>query len=440
MTKEIEALREYLSTFLEGHPSIDEVKPKREGSRKVHLSVYRTKSGSPVGIEFDKDTLQNIWLRKSDTSPSSWPDIKVTAKNWDGAGWKSEDGKGANHNLKHYDDFPGHDLVRFGVKNKQQAHAVLDHLFSNGRTKRYLIKVNGDLRCPQNISRPNSSADWEGGEILIEARSPVLARVGGHLEAPNISEGDELWIWTHEDEQFGGGLGLTAKAIAGKQKPADGDTALELRNVTLLPRPFGFRDLGVGPTGSRLIDYIRTYRHRLVYLIEDDDYEDFERVVDDHSRELSDAVRYSYSEGWEREIHNHKKDLLQGLKERKLSTQKARPGQAQFREALMRRYKGRCVVSKCSIPEAIEAAHVMPHTGDPKWDHPDNGLLLRRDLHSLFDAMLWSIDPKSNKLRISDRLRTTTYRKLDGRNIEHSVSPALLEVHFRQFKKGGEDG
>lgn len=78
----------------------------------------------------------------------------------------------------------------------------------------------------------------------------------------------------------------------------------------------------------------------------------------------------------------------------------------------------------------------MPHTGDTKLDHPDNGMLLRRDLHSLFDALLWSINPKNNRMRVADRLKTTTYGKLDGREVDHQVAPALLEVHFRQFKKG----
>lgn len=302
---------------------------------------------------------------------------------------------------------------------------------------RYFLKVNGELHCPKGICRPVASSDWEGGEVLIPERGPIYAVDGSRPSAPEIHQGDELWIWTHEGEDFGRGWGLTAKAIAGPQRQLDDFIAIVLRNVQRLPRPFGLRDLGEGETGSRLLNHARAHRHLQAYLIEDDDYADFRKVVDAKSRELPEEVRQSHAEGWEHEVLNHRDDLLEGLQGRKTSMQKARTGQAQFRDALMKRYKGRCVISKCAIPEALEAAHVMPHTGDPKWDHPDNGMLLRRDLHSLFDALLLSIDPKTSRVRVAERLKTTTYGKLDGREIDHLVAPALLEVHFRQFRKGG---
>lgn len=303
--------------------------------------------------------------------------------------------------------------------------------------RRYFLKVNGELHCPSGICRPSASSDWEGGEVLIPESGPIYAVEGSRPSAPDIQQGDELWIWTHEDDQFGRGWGLTAKATAGSQRKRAGFIAITLQNVERLPRPFGLRDLGDGETGSRLLNHARAHRHHQAYLIEDDDYADFRMVVDAKSYELPEEVRQSYAEGWEREVLTHKDDLLAGLQDRKTSTGKARPGQAKFRDALMKRYKGRCVISRCAIPEALEAAHVMPHNRDPKWDHPDNGMLLRRDLHSLFDALLWSIDPKSNRMRVAERLKATTYGKLDGREIDHQVAPALLEVHFRQFKKGG---
>lgn len=306
---------------------------------------------------------------------------------------------------------------------------------------RYLLKVNGELHCPNNICRPNLAAEWDGGEVLTPLDGPALARKGPRQKAEKIAEGDEVWIWTHEDDKFGRGWGLTAKAIAGAQVKKDDGLAITLHKVERLPRPFGLRNLppssDIGSTGSRLLDHIRDDRWFNAYLIEDDDYSDFIAVVEKMSAELPHETRISRSEGWEREILNHKDDLLKGLHDRKTTVQKARPGQAQFRDALMERYKGRCVISKCAIPEALEAAHVMPHTGDPKWDHPDNGMMLRRDLHALFDAMLWSIDPTNNRVQVAENLKTTSYRKLDGRAVDARVAPELLEVHFRQFKKGG---
>ncbi len=436
MTKEIEDLREYLRTYLGSHSSVDKVAPKSGNSEEVHLTVYRTRNGKPIGVEFDKDTLQNIWVRAADAMAVASPDVKVTKKNWNGIEWKSADGQGANSNLGGYDDFIGHDLVRFGVKSRNAAHEILDRMFQDRTTRRYFLKVNGELHCPKGICRPSNSSDWDGGEVLIPESGPIHAVGGSRPSAPEIQEGDELWIWTHEDDEFGRGWGLTAKATAGPQRRQDDFIWITLWDVERLPRPFGLRDLGDGETGSRLLNHARAHRHHQAYLIEDDDYADFRKVVDAKSQELPEEVRQSYAQGWERLVLTHKDDLLAGLQDRKTSTQKARPGQAQFRDALMTRHKGCCVITKCAIPEALEAAHVMPHTGDPKWDHPDNGMLLRRDLHSLFDALLWSIDPRNNRMHVAERLKATTYGKLDGREVDHQVAPTLLEVHFRQFKKG----
>jgi hypothetical protein len=305
---------------------------------------------------------------------------------------------------------------------------------------RYLLKVNGEVHCPNGICRPSASADWEGGEILMPLAGPALARKGARQTALAVQDGDEIWIWTHEDDKFGRGWGLTAKAIAGAQLKKSDGIAITLRNVERLPRPFGLRNLlprsALGVTGSRLLDHINDDRWFNAYLIEDEDYPDFAAVVAKMSNQLPHDVRVGHAKGWELEVLNHKDDLIAGLADRKTTTQKARPGQAKFRDALMKQYNGRCAVSKCAVPETLEAAHVMPHTGNPKWDHPDNGMMLRRDLHSLFDAMLWSIDPKSNRIRIAESLKTSSYRKLQGREIVHQVAQELLEVHFRQFNKG----
>jgi hypothetical protein len=253
VTKEIDDLREYLRNYLGGHSSVDKVTPKSGNSDEVHLAVYRTRNGKPIGVEFDKETLQNIWVRAADTITVASPDVKVTKKNWNGIEWKSADDKGANSNLGGYEDFVGHDLVRFGVKSKNAAHEILDQLFEGRTTRRYFLKVNGELHCPKSICRPAASSDWDGGEVLIPDSGPIYAVEGSRPNAPEIQQGDELWIWTHEDDEFGRGWGLTAKATAGPQRKQDDFIAITLRDVERLPRPFGLRDLSDGETGSRLL-------------------------------------------------------------------------------------------------------------------------------------------------------------------------------------------
>ncbi|XIA63346.1 HNH endonuclease [Bradyrhizobium sp. TZ2] len=71
-----------------------------------------------------------------------------------------------------------------------------------------------------------------------------------------------------------------------------------------------------------------------------------------------------------------------------------RRGQAKFRKNLLDAYKTKCAITGCDAAEALEAAHIAPYRGDHT-DHIQNGLLLRADVHSLFDLGLISINPKT---------------------------------------------
>lgn len=68
-----------------------------------------------------------------------------------------------------------------------------------------------------------------------------------------------------------------------------------------------------------------------------------------------------------------------------------RPGQSDFRQALIER-DGSCALTGFSALRALEAAHVVPVRTDGS-DADGNGILLRADLHKLFDADLLAINP-----------------------------------------------
>lgn len=63
----------------------------------------------------------------------------------------------------------------------------------------------------------------------------------------------------------------------------------------------------------------------------------------------------------------------------------ARRGQARFRASVFGHSKTRCLISDETIPQVLEAAHVIP-VGEGGSDDVSNGLCLRVDLHRLFDA------------------------------------------------------
>ncbi len=83
MTRSIDELRGFLRGYLLAHPPISEIPSKTATSSKAQLSAFRTKAGEPVGFEFDKDTLQNIWLRTQD-APPAFSSFKTTEMHWTG--------------------------------------------------------------------------------------------------------------------------------------------------------------------------------------------------------------------------------------------------------------------------------------------------------------------------------------------------------------------
>jgi putative restriction endonuclease len=68
-----------------------------------------------------------------------------------------------------------------------------------------------------------------------------------------------------------------------------------------------------------------------------------------------------------------------------------RVGQGLFREALLRRWKGRCAITGVDVPELLRASHIKPWahcTSDAERLDPDNGLLLVANWDAAFDQGL----------------------------------------------------
>ncbi|MEA9774216.1 HNH endonuclease [Xanthomonas campestris pv. raphani] len=116
-----------------------------------------------------------------------------------------------------------------------------------------------------------------------------------------------------------------------------------------------------------------------------------------------------------------------------------RRGQSFFRNQLLDAYGGRCAITGCSAKEVLEAAHILPYQGDHT-DRVDNGLLLRADLHTLFDCLLLWITPE-NKVALAPSLLTTDYLALRGQTVRQPESrknrpnPDHLSEHARRCQE-----
>jgi putative restriction endonuclease len=121
-----------------------------------------------------------------------------------------------------------------------------------------------------------------------------------------------------------------------------------------------------------------------------------------------------------------------------------RLGQGTFRFAVMDAY-GACAVTTEHSHPVLEAAHIRPY-GEGGKHQVANGLLLRADLHRLFDTGYVTVTPE-HRLLVSPRLRDEwhngrQYYAMHGRQInlptqtEHHPGVESLQFHNEHVFRG----
>lgn len=110
-----------------------------------------------------------------------------------------------------------------------------------------------------------------------------------------------------------------------------------------------------------------------------------------------------------------------------------RQGQGSFRQSLITAYNSKCAITGYDAIDALEAAHIMPYRG-PHSNVVRNGLLLRSDIHTLFDLRKITISPEYRVILHPD-LINTCYNELNGKKIALPAnrsdwpSPQALRKH-----------
>jgi len=115
-----------------------------------------------------------------------------------------------------------------------------------------------------------------------------------------------------------------------------------------------------------------------------------------------------------------------------------RLGQGTFRVIVTDVYRRRCAITAEKTLPVLQAAHIRP-VSDGGTHRIVNGVLLRSDLHTLFDRGYVTVAP-DYRVHVSQRLKVDfdngeNYRRLEGSTIslpdqaEHRPDPLLLEWH-----------
>lgn len=104
---------------------------------------------------------------------------------------------------------------------------------------------------------------------------------------------------------------------------------------------------------------------------------------------------------------------------------RTRRGQNDFRRKLFEKYGGRCAVSGSKVFSVLEAAHIVPHREGTNYS-VDNGILMRADLHTLFDLHLLSVSA-SGVISVDPVLLGTEYEIYGGNVIFGNITAEMRE-------------
>jgi hypothetical protein len=115
-----------------------------------------------------------------------------------------------------------------------------------------------------------------------------------------------------------------------------------------------------------------------------------------------------------------------------------RQGQPAFRNRVLDAYDRRCAITDWSVVETLEAAHIYPYRG-AHTNAISNGILLRADVHTLFDLGFIAIDTSDYTVLVADRLKDSPYGCFSGRKFRRPLSTRVhpskqaLDKHRKLF-------
>jgi len=138
------------------------------------------------------------------------------------------------------------------------------------------------------------------------------------------------------------------------------------------------------------------------------------------------SIYDSWMSGVEMEYNDpaDKRDFLVDEVEIKNSGRRGTPRSGNFRKRVQKAYRGKCAITGSEILEIVIAAHIDPfNNSPPELRHNDdvsNGILLREDIHKLFDKHLIAINPEDMRIVVSESIKDKDdyYKRYHNRELK----------------------
>jgi hypothetical protein len=157
---------------------------------------------------------------------------------------------------------------------------------------------------------------------------------------------------------------------------------------------------------------------------------DISRLRDDLARhEFSDPLTFVVEDKTEPADDYHH---IQDEDKRQAYARRVRKGQSRFRKALHTLYGSRCAFTGTDEESVLEACHIISHakTGD---NSLDNGLLLRSDIHVLFDEYLITLANDGKRILVHKDVTAPDYARLRG--MSPGTRPSTPESHLALIRQ-----
>ncbi len=163
-----------------------------------------------------------------------------------------------------------------------------------------------------------------------------------------------------------------------------------------------------------------------------DHYYQSERKEIDISRLRDDLARHEFSDPLTFVVEDKTEPTddyqpIQDEDKRQAYARRVRKGQSRFRKALHTLYGSRCAFTGTDEETVLEACHIISHakTGD---NSLDNGLLLRSDIHVLFDEHLMTLANDGHHILVHKDVTAPEYARLRG--MSPGLRPSTPESHL----------
>lgn len=163
-----------------------------------------------------------------------------------------------------------------------------------------------------------------------------------------------------------------------------------------------------------------------------DHYYQIERKDIDISRLRDDLARHEFSDPLTFVVEDKAEPTgeyqpIQDEDKLQAYARRVRRGQSRFRKALHTLYGSRCAFTSTDEQSVLEACHIISHakTGD---NSLDNGLLLRSDIHVLFDEHLMTLANDGKRILVHKEVTAPEYARLRGTS--PGIRPSTPESHL----------